>query len=100
MATKEKLLKELKAIEPDVLRYRDPEVALALKASTLDRLWAIFGTSAIKPEAAPFVIGRLYEAFDPYREMLFALKKYEELEAKIVEVAREEEIAQEEARGV
>lgn len=92
---KQRILQELNSIEKDVKRYRKPEVALALKASTLDSLWEIFGTSVIKPDAAPFVIGRMYQAFEPYREMVFALKKYEELETKLANLERAEEIAAE-----
>jgi hypothetical protein len=80
-----RIVKRLAELEPDYQRYVVPDTMLALKASVLDRVWKIFSGSVIKPEAAPFVIGRMYEVLEPYREALYTIKEYEGLTEKLAE---------------
>lgn len=84
-----KFIEELRKLEKDYLRYRDPQVMLGLKASTLDSVWNIFSTGVITPDAASFVVGRIYESLAPYRDATYTIKRFEELEAKLADMERE-----------
>ncbi|MGH9931451.1 MAG: hypothetical protein ACREA9_19765 [Pyrinomonadaceae bacterium] len=47
----------------------------ALKLETFDRVADIFRGSVITPEAAPFVVGRLFEAMQPWSKHTAAAGK-------------------------
>ncbi len=84
---KAKIESELNRLEGDYKRYRDPAVMLALKSSVFDGVWDIFSSSVISPEAAPFNIGRIYQAVAPYRQAIDTIATYEKLEAKLAATA-------------
>lgn len=46
--------------------------ATVLKLAVFERVYDIFRASVVTPEAAPFVVGRIYEALTPWREHTIA----------------------------
>lgn len=69
-------------------KYTQSRVMIDLKVKTLDRLWAIYGTTAMKPEAAAFNIGRIFEAFQEYADVLVGVELYQKMEEKLAQTQK------------
>jgi hypothetical protein len=91
MATKQELARKLDNIH-EVAYHATVRQMLSIRDKTFDALWEIFSGSVIKPDAAPFVVGRLWQAFDEHRKAVALIAEYETARDKMTEILREESL--------
>lgn len=89
-----KLVAKLRGLEAEYNALRSPAVIQGLRDAAFTEVVEIFQGSVIKPEAAAFVVGRIFQALAAHRRALLVILEYESIERTLAGMAEADVAAQ------